>query len=501
MPIIETVGSVVAASLTLVGKDAFLSGWFDGCKKRILEERRVPGNHDVVNGIRTAQLCALRHVATLHQAALKDFPAYEIGADEWPFSASILGFLDKRLRPFRGHDLDTDVLTLDDLDHVFDEVLKPSVQEGFSAPAADPRERAINRALTDIEREAGRKAPPIFLSFFLGEREPAGWYEAFSLFIAEELKTNDRFRAIFEAGQLVSLKGAAEQMVSDLRAQHADLMPFMDDVRGQLVLIKEAVYRIEEKVVDIPDLVEVKRALGKAEAELGTTRDLARSLFRVMLRRNVPDDQIATAFLDAATAWAASNPATAVNRWGNLAPELDALIEESKRAYAANDVERFNAIRSEITDIEEKAYARALEQEREAREAREARQELLIEAQTEKQQAAIAALDSEGAASAIVRRLELQVSEEALFDKLLKVEDDWYARGRDKGLNFDLMIAIAINRQILAKFKRERVPLQWAATQNNLGNALATLGERETETARLEEAVGAYRLALEERTR
>ena len=46
-----------------------------------------------------------------------------------------------------------------------------------------------------------------------------------------------------------------------------------------------------------------------------------------------------------------------------------------------------------------------------------------------------------------------------------------------------------------------RVPLDWAATQNNLGSALLTLGERESGTARLEEAVAAYRVALEERTR
>jgi tetratricopeptide (TPR) repeat protein len=44
------------------------------------------------------------------------------------------------------------------------------------------------------------------------------------------------------------------------------------------------------------------------------------------------------------------------------------------------------------------------------------------------------------------------------------------------------------------------VPLQWAATQNNLGNALMRLGERESGTARLEEAVAAYRAALEEWT-
>ena len=45
------------------------------------------------------------------------------------------------------------------------------------------------------------------------------------------------------------------------------------------------------------------------------------------------------------------------------------------------------------------------------------------------------------------------------------------------------------------------MPLEWARTQNNLGNALRALGERESGTAKLEEAVAAYREALKERTR
>ena len=47
---------------------------------------------------------------------------------------------------------------------------------------------------------------------------------------------------------------------------------------------------------------------------------------------------------------------------------------------------------------------------------------------------------------------------------------------------------------------RERFPLQWAE-RRNLGAALWALGERESGPARLEEAVAAYRAALEERTR
>jgi tetratricopeptide (TPR) repeat protein len=61
--------------------------------------------------------------------------------------------------------------------------------------------------------------------------------------------------------------------------------------------------------------------------------------------------------------------------------------------------------------------------------------------------------------------------------------------------------AVAAYRAALEEMTRERVPLDWAMTQNNLGNALSTLGERESGTARLEEAVAAYRAALEEWTR
>src|SRR5262249_24169775 len=56
-------------------------------------------------------------------------------------------------------------------------------------------------------------------------------------------------------------------------------------------------------------------------------------------------------------------------------------------------------------------------------------------------------------------------------------------------------------REALKESPRERVPLQWATIQVNLGSALRTLGERESGTAKLEEAVAAYREALKERSR
>ena len=61
--------------------------------------------------------------------------------------------------------------------------------------------------------------------------------------------------------------------------------------------------------------------------------------------------------------------------------------------------------------------------------------------------------------------------------------------------------AVAAYRAALKERTRERVPLDWAMTQSNLGAALQALGKRESGTERLEQAVAAFRAALEERAR
>jgi hypothetical protein len=57
--------------------------------------------------------------------------------------------------------------------------------------------------------------------------------------------------------------------------------------------------------------------------------------------------------------------------------------------------------------------------------------------------------------------------------------------------------AVEAFRAALQEYTRERVPLQWAGTQNNLGNALATLGVRTHDRAKLEEARKAVNAAFE----
>ncbi len=57
--------------------------------------------------------------------------------------------------------------------------------------------------------------------------------------------------------------------------------------------------------------------------------------------------------------------------------------------------------------------------------------------------------------------------------------------GDQSGENGALQDAVTAYREALKQRTRERVPLDWATTQNGLGNALRALGEREsgTETA------------------
>jgi hypothetical protein len=87
----------------------------------------------------------------------------------------------------------------------------------------------------------------------------------------------------------------------------------------------------------------------------------------------------------------------------------------------------------------------------------------------------------------------------AMWGYTLDTANALYAQGDEFGDNPALLDAIRIYRSALDM--ATRVPLDWAATQNNLGNVLQTLGERESGTGRLEEAVLAYREALKEWTR
>jgi tetratricopeptide (TPR) repeat protein len=71
-----------------------------------------------------------------------------------------------------------------------------------------------------------------------------------------------------------------------------------------------------------------------------------------------------------------------------------------------------------------------------------------------------------------------------------------YTQGKEFGDNAALVEAIDIYRRCLDLAPLSERPLDWAATENDLGNALLALGERGNGTALLQEAIAAYHNAL-----
>ena len=59
-----------------------------------------------------------------------------------------------------------------------------------------------------------------------------------------------------------------------------------------------------------------------------------------------------------------------------------------------------------------------------------------------------------------------------------------------------LEMAVIAYQEALKEYTSDGTPFDWAMTQHNLGNTLALLANREVGTARLEEAVAAYEQAL-----
>jgi tetratricopeptide (TPR) repeat protein len=105
--------------------------------------------------------------------------------------------------------------------------------------------------------------------------------------------------------------------------------------------------------------------------------------------------------------------------------------------------------------------------------------------------------DAASAAKRIERvaALEYPHDRSTRFEAMRKLQDAWYTRGRDRGLNLDLQISIEAARLLVASADN---PNETGNALTDLGTALWSLGERESGTARLEEAVETYRAALQE---
>ena len=183
-------------------------------------------------------------------------------------------------------------------------------------------------------------------------------------------------------------------------------------------------------------------------------------------------------------------------------PAIAALVEARAEIEIGN-YDRADALLTSAEEADLVVARRAEDLARQASEAAEHRFLLAASRRAERGELSLTRLNYLEAAKHFKTALELVPASAADVrgDYLCRYAGARYQHGDQKGDNTALREAVAAYRVALEETIRERVPLEWALIQNNLGTALWTLGARESGTARLKDAVGAYRAALEERTR
>ncbi len=251
-------------------------------------------------------------------------------------------------------------------------------------------------------------------------------------------------------------------------------------------------YDILRSYIDEEQLARLARIEGKLDRALSETSTLSHrlglreGLLMGVARRYLDDDpddfEAALRGIEAALEEAARMRAADALP-GNTGAAVDAVLA---RVAALNDAGRTG----EATDALERELADRAER-RAAEDAGTAR--LLDRAITQTRLTNA----PEKAATYVLERLTLDAPADP-FEALRTIQDEWYERGRDKGIAFDLEVAIALARDTITRAQNAD---QRGASLNDLGIALDVYGERETGTDRLEQAVTAYRAALEERTR
>lgn len=322
--------------------------------------------------------------------------------------------------------------------------------------------------------------------------------------------------------------------------QYLDLLP---GLAGGIETLKAGQGRIEETLAQNSAVLARVLAAVEARGDVARAQDggLERAIVIKLAKRIRPEE-----LLDFDQAVAALeqliDTALDVIAKGNRPSNEDAFVSDVLKTVAAYTLEGENEQASRAVDDALRELDRRAQEQAEA-----LRQSRLTLTRAGFEQDSLRR-NAPAAARRVLQIVELEnagADHERLFAALRSRQDEFYERGRDKGNNFDLLIAIelarltqdiaigpdqrgaasndlaiALNalgdresgterleqaadtyRIALNERSRERVPLDWARTQNNLGNTLSVLGQRETGTERLKQAVDAFRAALSEATR
>ena len=187
-----------------------------------------------------------------------------------------------------------------------------------------------------------------------------------------------------------------------------------------------------------------------------------------------------------------------LDRWSLLDtadPGTAALAAEAK---AAIDSGRYDQADALLVQTEEQDAAAARQGEQLARDAQQAAERRWLNWRRKRKRGdlamtrlryADAALRYAAAANTVPTSRQ-----DARRGYLVQEAEALYQQGDERGDNTAAQQALTITTQILQQQSRDDAPLQWAGAERNRGLVLTMLGERESGTEHLEEAVSAHSL-------
>jgi tetratricopeptide (TPR) repeat protein len=236
-------------------------------------------------------------------------------------------------------------------------------------------------------------------------------------------------------------------------------------------------------------------------AQLGFTREAVIGFFRILGEQDVSPEQISLKLGEIAARHRAM-----LDRWSVLDtadPSTAALAAEAK---AAIDSGRYDQADALLVQTEEQDAAAARQAEQLARDAQQAAERRWLNAAEKEGKRGDLAMTRLRYADAALRYAAAANTvptsrQDARLGYLEQEAGALYHQGDERGDNTAASLTIDRYRALARATDHTTAPREWAMTQNNLGNALLVLGERESETARLEQAIVAFRAALQVWTR
>jgi tetratricopeptide (TPR) repeat protein len=271
-----------------------------------------------------------------------------------------------------------------------------------------------------------------------------------------------------------------------------------------------ATVNIGLKPEDVAALLQAAGAAAQAKidqlaVDLNASRAAVLGFLKILKEDDVPLEQLTTKLT-----LIAQRHVDMLDRLAALEPEdieaqghIDEAREVLRDAASMADYDRADELLSMAEGAQVETLRRAEELAREANEAVRRLHLNTAATRAERGELSRTRLDYLQAAKHFREAAELVSGDDPRLrlNYLVRSAGALYSHGTEKGDMAVLARAIETYREVLEDEASRQEPLSWAGTQNNLGNALRSIAERESGIAHLEEGVMAFRAALGEYTR